>query len=197
MQIATWNVNSLNVRQEHVLAWLENNPVDVLALQETKLTDDRFPSAAFAEAGYYSVFTGQKTYNGVALLSRDAPTDVEFALPGLVDEHKRVIAATVAGVRVIGVYCPNGAALDSPKFDYKLDWFAALAEWVLGSRASTVTLAPASAVLRSLQSPRQPPSAPGPAPSARPGRGPGVPGLQLSGTDRHQVDGNQGVVFEF
>lgn len=135
MQIATWNVNSLNVRQEHVLAWLENNPVDVLALQETKLTDDRFPSAAFAEAGYHSVFTGQKTYNGVALLSREAPADVEFALPGLVDEHKRVIAATVAGVRVIGVYCPNGAALDSPKFDYKLDWFAALAEWVAAEAA--------------------------------------------------------------
>jgi len=130
MQIATWNVNSLNVRLPHVLDWLEANPVDALALQETKLTDDRFPTAALEDAGYYSVFTGQKTYNGVALLSRSPAEDVVTALPGFADEHKRVIGATVDGVRVIGVYCPNGADLDSPKYDYKLDWFEALAEWL-------------------------------------------------------------------
>lgn len=135
MQIATWNVNSLNVRLEHVLNWLEKNPVDVLALQETKLTDNRFPAAALEDAGYHSVFAGQKTYNGVALLSRNPATDVLTALPGFADEHKRVIAATVDDVRVVGLYCPNGAALDSPKYDYKLDWFEALAEWLAAEAA--------------------------------------------------------------
>ncbi len=130
MQIATWNLNSLNVRLDHVLAWLEHNPVDVLALQETKLTDDKFPVAALNDAGYRCIFSGQKTYNGVALLSRLPAEDVVLALPGFDDAQKRVLAATVDGVRVIGVYCPNGAALDSPKYGYKLDWFAALAEFV-------------------------------------------------------------------
>ncbi len=130
MQIATWNLNSLNVRLDHVLAWLEKNPIDVLALQETKLTDDRFPAATLNDAGYQCVFSGQKTYNGVALLSRLPAEDVVVALPGFDDEQKRVMAATVDGVRVIGVYCPNGAALDSPKYGYKLDWFAALAAFV-------------------------------------------------------------------
>jgi exodeoxyribonuclease-3 len=132
LRIATWNVNSLNVRLDHVLAWLERNPVDVLALQETKLTDDKFPVAAFAEVGYRCVFAGEKSYNGVALITRGPAADVVMALPDFTDEHKRVIAASVDGVRVIGVYCPNGAALDSPKFDYKLAWFAALAAWLEG-----------------------------------------------------------------
>lgn len=130
MQIATWNVNSLNVRLPHVLAWLEKNPVDVLALQETKTTDERFPIEALAEAGYHSVFTGQKTYNGVALLSRTQATDVVTALPGFEDEQKRVIAGTFGEVRVIGVYCPNGKALDHPSYQYKLAWFAALRDWI-------------------------------------------------------------------
>lgn len=130
MQIATWNVNSLNVRQDQVLAWLDKNPVDALALQETKLTDDRFPVEALRTAGYEAVFTGQKTYNGVALLTRAPAEDVAYALPGFEDEHKRVIAATIDGVRVIGVYCPNGQSLDSPKFGYKLAWFEALNAWL-------------------------------------------------------------------
>ena len=130
MQIASWNLNSLNVRLDHVLAWLEKNPVDVLALQETKLTDDRFPVAALAEAGYHSVFSGQKTYNGVALLSRAPARDVVTALPAFEDEQKRLIAGSFGKTRVIGVYCPNGAALDSPKYAYKLAWFEALAEFV-------------------------------------------------------------------
>lgn len=132
MQIATWNLNSLNVRLDHVLAWLANNPVDALALQETKLSDDRFPADALAQAGYQSVFCGQKTYNGVALLSRHPIHDVVTALPHFHDEQKRVIAGTVADTRIISVYCPNGSDLDSPKYTYKLDWFQALAEFVRG-----------------------------------------------------------------
>lgn len=131
MQIATWNVNSLNVRLPHVLAWLEKNPVTALALQETKLTDDRFPIEALQAAGYHSVFTGQKTYNGVALLSTSPARDVVTALPDFEDEHKRVIAGTVEGVRVIGVYCPNGKEVGHPSYDYKLAWFAALRQWLI------------------------------------------------------------------
>ena len=130
MQIATWNVNSLNVRLPHVQAWLEKTPVDVLALQETKLTDDKFPVDALLEAGYHAVFNGQKTYNGVALLSRQPAEDVVHALPGFEDDAKRVIAGTVDGTRVIGVYCPNGKDIDNPSYTYKLEWFAALATWL-------------------------------------------------------------------
>src|SRR5699024_9964252 len=93
-------------------------------------TDDRFPVEALAEAGYSSVFCGQKTYNGVALLSRETMADVVMALPDFVDEQKRLIAGTVAGTRVIGVYCPNGSDLESPKYEYKLAWFRALAAFV-------------------------------------------------------------------
>lgn len=130
MRIATWNVNSIKVRLPHVLAWLEKEPVDVLALQEIKLTGDRFPADAFAEAGYRSVCNGQPTYHGVAILSRGEPAAVVPDLPGYQDEEKRVLAATVNGVRVIDVYCPNGGDLDSPKYPYKLEWFAALRDYV-------------------------------------------------------------------
>lgn len=129
-QLATWNVNSLNVRLPHVLAWLENNPVDVLALQETKLINDKFPAEALAEAGYQCVYNGQPTYNGVAILARTSPEDIVAEIPGYPDDHKRVLAATVAGVRVICVYCPNGGDLDTDKYAYKLDWFAHLREIV-------------------------------------------------------------------
>lgn len=130
MQIACWNLNSLNVRLPHVLVWLEKNPIDVLALQETKLTDDRFPVDALIDAGYQSVYTGQKTYNGVALLSRHPIDDVILALPGFEDEQKRLVAGTVGDTRIVGVYCPNGSELDSPKYDYKLAWFEALTAFV-------------------------------------------------------------------
>ena len=130
MRIATWNVNSLNVRLPHVLAWLDKNPVDVLALQELKLTDERFPAQALAEAGYHAVSNGQPTYNGVALLARSDLDDPLADIPGFADEQKRVLAATVNGVRVICVYCPNGADLDSPKYGYKLDWFEKLRGYV-------------------------------------------------------------------
>lgn len=126
MQIGTWNVNSLNVRLPHVLAWLSANPVDVLALQETKLIDERFPGAELAAAGYETVFSGQPTYNGVALLARAPLAEPVAGIPGYADDHKRVLAASVGGVRVVCVYCPNGADLDTDKYRYKLEWFERL-----------------------------------------------------------------------
>lgn len=131
MKIATWNVNSLNVRLPQVAAWLAEHRPDVLALQEIKLEQDNFPAAAFRLSGWHAVWAGQKTYNGVAIISRHEPADVRIGLPDMPDDpQRRVIAATINGVRVINVYCVNGEALDSPKFDYKRQWFAALAQFV-------------------------------------------------------------------
>ncbi len=130
MKLATWNVNSLAVRLPQVLDWLSANPVDVLVLQETKLTDDKFPQAEFAAAGYSAQWHGQKTYNGVALLSRAPALDVVRNIPGFDDEQARVIAGTVSGVRCIGGYFPNGQAPDSDKFAYKMRWLDALHDWV-------------------------------------------------------------------
>ncbi len=130
MQLATWNVNSLSVRLPQVLDWLAAHPVDVLALQELKLTDDKFPAQAFAEAGYQAQWFGQKTYNGVALISRTPAADVVKNIPGFADEQSRVLCATIAGVRVIGAYFPNGQAPGSDKFAYKMAWLTALREWV-------------------------------------------------------------------
>ena len=135
MKIATWNVNSLSVRLPQVLAWLSANPVDVLALQELKLTDDKFPAAAFAEAGWQAQWFGQKTYNGVALLSRTRATDVVKNIPGFEDEMSRVISASyedpaLGQVRVIGGYFPNGQEPGSDKFAYKMRWLDALRSWV-------------------------------------------------------------------
>jgi len=130
MKLATWNVNSLGVRLPQVLAWLADNPVDVLALQELKLTDDKFPSAAFAETGYQSQCFGQKTYNGVALITRAPVVDVVKNIPGFDDDMARVITATAAGVRVIGAYFPNGQEPGSEKFEYKMEWLTALRRFV-------------------------------------------------------------------
>ena len=130
MKLATWNVNSLTVRLPQVMDWLQANPVNVLVLQETKLTDDKFPQAEFAAAGYAVQWFGQKTYNGVALISSEAALQVVKNVPGLDDEQARVIAGTVAGVRVIGAYIPNGQAPDSDKFVYKMRWLEALRVWV-------------------------------------------------------------------
>ena len=130
MKLATWNVNSLAVRLPQLLDWLAANPVDAIVLQETKLTDDKFPHAELAAAGYASQWFGQKTYNGVALLSREGATDIVKNIPGFDDEQARVIAGTVAGVRVIGAYFPNGQAPDSDKFQYKMRWLAALHDWL-------------------------------------------------------------------
>jgi exodeoxyribonuclease III len=131
MQLATWNVNSLSVRLPQMLDWLAANPVDALVLQETKTTDDKFPRAEIEAAGYQVQFFGQKTYNGVALLSKTAATDVVHNIPGFADEQARVIAATVAGVRTIGAYFPNGQAPDSDKFVYKMRWLDALRAWLV------------------------------------------------------------------
>jgi exodeoxyribonuclease-3 len=132
MKIATWNVNSLKVRLGHVLNWLAENPVDVLCLQETKLTDDKFPVAEIEAAGYQPLFAGQKTYNGVALLVRQGrvAADVTVNIPGFEDEQKRVISATVDGVRIVCAYVPNGQAIDSDKYQYKLRWLAAMRDWI-------------------------------------------------------------------
>jgi exodeoxyribonuclease-3 len=130
LKIATWNVNSLAVRLPQLLDWLAANPVDTIVLQETKLTDDKFPHAELAAAGYAAQWHGQKTYNGVALLSRRGATDVVRNIPGFDDDQARVIAGTVDGVRVIGAYFPNGQAPDSDKFQYKMRWLNALRHWV-------------------------------------------------------------------
>jgi exodeoxyribonuclease-3 len=134
MQIATWNVNSLGVRLPQVLDWLEANPVDVLGLQELKLADDKFPAQALAEAGWHAVWHGQKTYNGVALLSRMPMQDVVRNNPHFADEQSRLIAATLplktGTLRVINGYFPNGQAPDSDKFAYKMRWLEALRAWL-------------------------------------------------------------------
>ena len=130
MQLATWNVNSLTVRLPQVLDWLATNPVDALVLQETKTTDDKFPHEAIEAAGYQVAFFGQKTYNGVALLSRTPIADVVKNIPGFEDDMARVIAGTVGNVRVIGAYFPNGQAPDSDKFVYKMRWLEALQDWL-------------------------------------------------------------------
>jgi exodeoxyribonuclease-3 len=126
MRIASWNVNSLRVRLEHVLTWLRSAQPDVLALQETKLVDDDFPADAFAELGYEVAFSGQRTYNGVALLSRGPLVDISAGLADYSDEQKRVLAASVHGVRIVDVYVPNGQSITSEKYQYKLAWLAAL-----------------------------------------------------------------------
>jgi exodeoxyribonuclease-3 len=130
MRLATWNVNSLKVRLPQVLDWLAENPIDVLCLQETKQQDADFPDTELAAAGYHSVFSGQKTYNGVAILSRVPATDVQLGIPGYQDEQKRVIAATFGDIRVVDVYIPNGQSIDSDKYQYKLGWLAALHDWL-------------------------------------------------------------------
>lgn len=141
MKLATWNVNSLKVRLPHVLDWLQSAGPDVLCLQETKMEDKVFPAAALQEAGYQVAFSGQKTYNGVAILSRQPMVDVVTALPGLQDEQKRLLAATIDGVRIVCVYIPNGQSLDSEKYPYKLSWLAALTDFLRAEMAQYPRLA--------------------------------------------------------
>ncbi|MDF7675762.1 exodeoxyribonuclease III [Neisseriaceae bacterium ESL0693] len=143
MKIATWNVNSLNVRLPHVLAWLEQYQPDILALQELKLDQDKFPLEAIKAAGYHAVWNGQKTYNGVAILSKQIPQNPILDMRDFDDVQKRVIAATVGDVRVICVYCVNGESVGSEKFAYKQRWFAALRQYVaheLQTHANTIVL---------------------------------------------------------
>lgn len=130
MKLATWNVNSLRVRLPQLLEWLGRQRPDVVCLQETKLADADFPAEAILAAGYHAVFSGQKTYNGVAILGKHPPGQVASAIPGFPDPQKRVLAATVDGVRVICIYAPNGESVGSEKYRYKLEWLAALEKWL-------------------------------------------------------------------
>ena len=144
MRLATWNVNSLAVRLPQVLEWLHAHPVDVLALQELKLTDDKFPIDAVRAAGYHAEWFGQRTYNGVALLSRAPAADVVRNIAGFADESSRAIAATYPDpsgapgqtVRVVCGYMPNGQAPGTDKFEYKMEWFRGLRDWLRGELAA-------------------------------------------------------------
>ena len=129
-RLATWNVNSLKVRLPHLLDWLAAQRPDALCLQETKVEDGNFPLAAIRDAGYQAAYCGQKAYNGVAILARAALTDVAHGIPGFPDDPKRVIAATVQGMRVVSLYAPNGQAPGTDKYAYKLRWYEALAAWM-------------------------------------------------------------------
>ena len=127
MKIATWNVNSIAVRMPHVLRWIEKEQPDVLCLQEIKCTDDRFPAPAFLDIGYNSTFLGQKSYNGVAIVTKHALEDVQMNFPDDTEESpKRLIAATINGIRVVNTYIPNGTELWSDAFKFKLDWLQRL-----------------------------------------------------------------------
>lgn len=128
MKIATWNVNSIRARLERLLEYLQRSSPDLLCLQELKCVDEQFPHEELKKLGYQAAVFGQKTYNGVALVSRDGVTDVTRNL-GDDDEESRVIAGTFRGVRVVCVYAPNGQALGAPQFTYKLEWYARLSRW--------------------------------------------------------------------
>ena len=130
MRIASWNVNSLKVRLPHVEAWCGVAQPDVLALQETKLADDKFPRAEIEAAGYHVAYSGQKTYNGVAILAREALTDVVAGIPGFEDPQRRVLAATVGGVRIVDLYVVNGQSVGSDKYAWKLEWLAAVTAYL-------------------------------------------------------------------
>jgi len=130
MKITSWNVNSLKVRLDQVLEWIKSNRPDVLGLQETKLKDDKFPIEAIEDAGYHAAFSGQATYNGVALLSRAPGEDIRREIPGFEDPHRRVIAGTFNGVRVINLYVVNGKAVGDEKYDWKLQWLEAVTRWI-------------------------------------------------------------------
>ena len=143
MKIATWNVNSLKVRLPHVKEWLATHQPDTLVLQEIKQTTDAFPADEFAEAGYRSIASGQKTYNGVAVLARSEPKEPATDFPGFEDPQRRILASTIDGVRVINLYVPNGSEVGSEKYDYKLAWLEALRGFLeseLGAHERVVVL---------------------------------------------------------
>lgn len=141
MKLATWNVNSLKIRLPQVLDWVGKHRPDVLCLQETKLEDGVFPHAELGSAGYQALCCGQKTYNGVAILSLTGGTECATAIAGFTDSQKRVLAATVNGVRVISAYVPNGQSVASEKYEYKLKWLAAFRDWLKAELASYPRLA--------------------------------------------------------
>lgn len=141
MRLATWNVNSVKVRLPQLLDWLAAAKPDIACLQELKTEAPKFPRMEIEAAGYACAVNGQKTYNGVAILSRMPPAEVVADIPGFADEQKRVLAATVNGVRVVCVYCPNGQAVGSDKYQYKLRWFAALRDYLESELANYPRLA--------------------------------------------------------
>jgi exodeoxyribonuclease-3 len=141
VKLATWNVNSLRVRLPHLLDWLAANSPDAMCLQETKCEDADFPHAELAAAGYCSLHNGQRTYNGVAVLTKSPGTEVCRAIPCFTDEQSRVLAADFDGVRLVSVYVPNGQSVASDKYDYKLRWFEALAAWLCEELARSPRLA--------------------------------------------------------
>lgn len=130
MKIATWNVNSLRVRLPHLLQWLAANQPNIVALQETKVVDEQFPQAELSAAGYHAVFAGQKTYNGVAILSKSPATEVISDIPTLDDPQRRILAATIQGIRVVNLYVVNGSEVGSEKYAYKLDWLTKVTAWL-------------------------------------------------------------------
>ena len=130
MKLATWNVNSLKIRLPQLLEWLAARQPDIVCLQETKLEDKAFPRRELEAAGYHCAFAGQKTYNGVAILSRLPPSDMTAGIPGFVDEQRRLIAATVGNARIVCAYFPNGQSVGSDKYAYKLRWIEALTAWL-------------------------------------------------------------------
>ena len=132
MKIATWNVNSLKVRLPQVLDWLAAHEPDVLNLQETKLTDENFPAEEIRAAGYHVVFSGQKTYNGVAIISKQEASDVITDVPGLDDPQRRILGATISGVRVLNLYVVNGQEVGSEKFAHKLRWLEKVCDYIAG-----------------------------------------------------------------
>lgn len=140
-KLATWNVNSLNVRLPHVLDWLSANKPDVLCIQETKQEDSKFPYDALKEIGYNAIHNGQKTYNGVAILSPHAIENVQFNIPNFEDEQKRLIAATINGMRIVCAYIVNGQAVDSEKYEYKMRWLTAFTFWLQNEMATHPNLA--------------------------------------------------------
>ena len=135
MQIVTWNVNSLRVRLPQLLEWLAANQPDIVALQETKVTDADFPVAPIAAAGYQVAFNGQKTYNGVAVLAREPLAESVLEIPSFDDQQRRVLAVSCGGLRVVNLYVPNGQSPGSEKYHYKLRWLAALRAWLAAELA--------------------------------------------------------------
>ncbi|MDJ0758378.1 MAG: exodeoxyribonuclease III [Woeseiaceae bacterium] len=131
MKVATWNVNSLNVRLPHVLNWLKLHSPDVLVLQEIKQLTEAFPAEKITAAGYQSIASGQKTYNGVAVIARHRPEDAVTDFPGFEDPQRRILASTVDGTRIVNLYVPNGQSVGSEKYDYKLRWLAALKDFLV------------------------------------------------------------------
>ena len=135
MKIATWNVNSMKVRLPHVLEWLSAHMPDVLVLQEIKQLNEMFPQDELAAAGYTSLANGQKTYNGVAVISKEEAQDPDLELPGFDDPQRRVLAVTIGGVRVINLYVPNGSEVGSEKYQYKLGWLRMLRDYLAAQLA--------------------------------------------------------------